>query len=135
MRSSNLNKTTIYRNNSTTDAPFHLAVTYVNGRVFMGLPLKELVSKNVRMTRKRLGISQAALASRSGLSVRYLSKVENDPMEITLHNLERIANGLEITVSELVQDQSIGAPKVNKKNQEAIAYTVRLLESLLERKG
>lgn len=98
----------------------------------MALPLKKIVSRNVKTIRKRQGLSQVELAERSGLSVRYLSKVENDPMEITLHNLERIATGLGVSAGDLVQDASGTTPQINKQGKEAIAFTARFLTSLLE---
>ena len=98
----------------------------------MSLPLKKIVSKNIKSIRKRGGISQETLAKNSTLSVRYISKVENDPPDITLCNLERIAKGLGVAVSELVQQQFQDIPTLSIKEIKSVEYSIRLLQSLIE---
>ncbi len=97
----------------------------------MALPLKKIVSRNVKSIRNRQGLSQAKLAEKSGLSVRYLSKVENDPMEITLHNLEKIADGLGVGVVELVVDSKLNMPKFSKQEKEALLIVSRIFSSII----
>ena len=98
----------------------------------MGLSLKQIVSKNVRAIRKAQGLSQQELAAKTKLSVRYVSRIENDPPDVTLHNLERLAKGLGITAAELIEDWGNALPKPSKKGLEAVSFTVRLLQSYLE---
>ncbi len=98
----------------------------------MTQPLKSIVSRNIRSIRIREGLSQLALAEKSGLSVRYISRVENDPPDITLCNIERIAKGLGVAPSELLKSLTDELPKPNKKTIEAIDHVMRLLAAYKE---
>lgn len=94
--------------------------------------LKDLVASNVRTIRALLGITQEELARRTKLSVRYISKVENDPPDVTLHNLDKIAKGLEVHVAELVTDRKTHLPRPSNKDAEAVKHTIRLLTAYLK---
>lgn len=97
----------------------------------MKVSLKEIVSKNVKAIRKSKGMSQQDLADETGLSVRYLSKVENDPPDITLGNLERISRGLGVMPSELLGSVSCGR-SMSVEQSKAIQTTIRIMQALLE---
>ena len=96
--------------------------------------LKAIVAANVRHARLRLGMTQEELAKRT-LSVRYISKVENDPPDVTLHNLDRIAKGLGVPVAELVSEPKTKLPKPSTKNAESVRHTIRILEAYLDTQG
>ena len=98
----------------------------------MAKQLKDLVASNVRTIRALLGITQEELARRTKLSVRYISKVENDPPDVTLHNLDKIAKGLEVHVAELVTDRKTQLPRPSNKDAEAVKHTIRLLTAYLK---
>lgn len=55
----------------------------------------------VRRLRKKLGLTQAALAERAGIEAKYLGQIERAETNTTLAMLDRIAKGLGITLSEL----------------------------------
>ena len=93
--------------------------------------LKAIVAANVRHARLRLGMTQEELAKRT-LSVRYISKVENDPPDVTLHNLDRIAKGLGVPVAELVSEPKAKLPKPSTKDAESVRHTIRILEAYLD---
>jgi len=97
--------------------------------------LKAIVAANVRHARLRLGMTQEELAKRTRLSVRYISKVENDPPDVTLHNLDRIAKGLGVPVAELVSEPKTKLPKPSTKNAESVRHTIRILEAYLDTQG
>lgn len=78
----------------------------------------DLLAKNVRRLRQRAGLSQQKLAERSGLSVRYLSRLENTSPNVTIDVLERIAKGLECPIGTLVTDE--GAKPADKKIVESL---------------
>ena len=56
----------------------------------------KVFSHNVRMYRIRLGLSQEAVAVRTGLHRTYISAVERGKRSISLDNIQRIADALEI---------------------------------------
>lgn len=57
--------------------------------------------KAVRAYRIRLGISQEELAARCGLHRTYVGAIERGERNVSLINIERIANGLEVSLEEL----------------------------------
>ena len=57
--------------------------------------------KNVKKYRKALGISQEELADLSGLHRTYISNVESGLRSISLGNIQKIANALNIEIYKL----------------------------------
>lgn len=92
--------------------------------------LGKRVSKNARAIRLAKGLSQQALADKTGLTVRYISKLENSPQNLTLEVIERLANGLDCTPSELLKKEEEEFPQ---KSREALEQTIRFLQSLRSR--
>lgn len=58
---------------------------------------------NVRKYRKQLGISQEELADKAGLHRTYIGMIERAEKNITLVNLERVANALDIDLENLIK--------------------------------
>lgn len=69
----------------------------------MKLKVDILISfgNKVRTFRKEKGISQEELAFRSDLHRTYIGMIERAEKNITLKNIEKIANGLEISILDL----------------------------------
>lgn len=63
--------------------------------------LKNLGSA-VKAHRVKLNLSQEQLAEKADLHRTYIGMVERAERNITIYNLVRIANALEITVQELI---------------------------------
>lgn len=62
------------------------------------------LGRNIRRAREERNISQRVFARMIGISQAYLSSVENGEKNIGFNNLCKIADGLGLTVSELVDD-------------------------------
>ncbi len=60
------------------------------------------VGERVREHRRRLGISQETLAELSGLHWTFVGQVERGQRNLSLHNLVKLASGLDINPAELV---------------------------------
>lgn len=60
--------------------------------------------RKVRLERLRLGYSQEKLADKAGLHRTYIGMVERAEKNITLNNIEKIANALEMELEELFSD-------------------------------
>lgn len=58
--------------------------------------------ERVKQFRKEKGISQEELSFRAGLHRTYIGMIERAEKNITLVNIEKIANALEVTVKELM---------------------------------
>jgi ribosome-binding protein aMBF1 (putative translation factor) len=61
------------------------------------------LGERIRTRRKTLGLSQEALADQSDLHWTFVGQVERGRRNISLHNLLKIAAGLEVDAGELVQ--------------------------------
>ena len=64
--------------------------------------LKELFGENYRILRDRTGFTQEKVSEGSGLSLSYLSLVEQGKANPTLTSIERLAKGLEMDVTDLL---------------------------------
>ena len=67
----------------------------------VGEDVKERFGAAVRSRRRELGISQDALSERSGLHRTYIAETEAGKRNVALQNIERLANGLGLTLEEL----------------------------------
>lgn len=64
--------------------------------------ISQLFGEKVRSNRKKQQISQDELANLCGLHRTYIGAVERGERNITLINAEKIANALQVNLSELV---------------------------------
>jgi transcriptional regulator with XRE-family HTH domain len=69
--------------------------------------LKRIVSKNVRKYRVKRGMTQAELAAKCGIDVRYVNRLENQPQNVGLDHLQRLAEGLLVSPTMLVSAREI----------------------------
>lgn len=66
-------------------------------------PATQRLGERVRARRAEQGLSQEAAALRCGIHWTFLGQVERGQRNLSLHNLLRIADGLEIDPAELVR--------------------------------
>lgn len=59
--------------------------------------------RKVRNIRKKKGLSQEQLAYKANLHRTYIGMIERAEKNITLINIEKIANALEVEISELLE--------------------------------
>lgn len=65
--------------------------------------VRERFAVNLRMWRLKRGFSQEALASDSGLSRVFLSRIETGTATISLDNAEKLAQVLRIDIVDLLR--------------------------------
>ena len=58
--------------------------------------------KRVRKVRKEKGLSQEELSFKANLHRTYIGMIERAERNITLSNIEKIANALEVNIKELL---------------------------------
>lgn len=63
-------------------------------------------SSNLKKYRKKRGLSQEAFAEKAGLHRTYISSIESGRRSISLENIQKIADALEIETYLLFIDQS-----------------------------
>ena len=66
----------------------------------------QMIGKNVSKYREALSISQRELARRVGMSGQFISKIENNLNNPSLETLNKIAEALNVSVSELISDEN-----------------------------
>lgn len=71
------------------------------------------VSENVRRIRTEVGLSQAALADRSGISRRTVIKLEAGEANISLTGLDHLADALGVTFVDLVAAPTAPHAEIN----------------------
>lgn len=66
-------------------------------------PILILAAANIRKYRKQLGISQEELADRAGCHRTYVGMVERYEVNITLTNLYKMSEALQVHITELLK--------------------------------
>jgi transcriptional regulator with XRE-family HTH domain len=66
-------------------------------------PATRAFGERVRAQREAQGLSQEALAAKSGVHWTFLGQVERGRRNLSLHNLLKVAKGLGVDPAELVQ--------------------------------
>jgi transcriptional regulator with XRE-family HTH domain len=67
-----------------------------------------LFGENVRRIRRLLNISQEELAHRADLHRTYIGMIERAEKNITLVNIQKIANALEVRIEDLLKRSNDG---------------------------
>ena len=66
---------------------------------------RTILSANIIRNRKLLGLSQEALAIKAGIHRTYIGAVERCERNISVDNIEKLANALGCDVAELLTKQ------------------------------
>ncbi|WP_185744191.1 helix-turn-helix domain-containing protein [Arachnia propionica] len=75
-------------------------------------PATRAFGERVRQTRQERGLSQEALAERCELHWTYIGQVERGQRNLSLHNIIKIADGLEVDAGALVRGLGVtGLPR------------------------
>lgn len=63
--------------------------------------IKQKLGARIRELRQQIGLSQEKFALKIGMDRTYFASVENGKRNISIVNIEKIAQGLNITLSDL----------------------------------
>ncbi len=66
---------------------------------------RRVFASRLRQIRQVTGLSQEELADRAGLHRTYVGSVERGERNISIDNIERLANALEIDIIELLKEE------------------------------
>jgi transcriptional regulator with XRE-family HTH domain len=91
--------------------------------------LGKLLTKNAKALRVSRGLSQLELASKTGLTVRYISRLENTAQNVTLDVLERLTKGLGCSLGELFGEEGHDI----KGSGDTLDEAINLLQGLRSR--
>lgn len=67
--------------------------------------LREILSTNIKKYRADLNISQEELAFKCELHRTYISDVERNNRNISIDNIEKIANALNVAPADLLKEE------------------------------
>lgn len=79
-------------------------MSYLEPFVFNGDAMKVILGKNLRLRRCAIGLSQASLAERTGLSQTWISRLESGNANPTIETLILLSNVMEISVVDLLRE-------------------------------
>ena len=69
------------------------------------MDIVKVFGANVKKYRSKIGLSQEALAEKAGLHRTYISAVERCRRSISLENIQRIADALEVETHRLFMEE------------------------------
>ena len=70
------------------------------------MSIKLKVGNRIRELRKELGISQEALANKAEIDRTYVTDVENGRRNISIENLEKLVNALEVNLKDFFDNSN-----------------------------
>ncbi len=101
---------------------------------------KEIVSENLKLIRKQKNISQQFIASGCDMLASTYNRIENMKVSPSIDTIEKIAQAIEVPISELFQSQNISDKSLVQKlekinnlseyNQNVVGI---LLDSIIEK--
>jgi transcriptional regulator with XRE-family HTH domain len=83
------------------------------------MTIREILSKNLKENRQKLGLTQAELAERAGISTNFVAMIELKHKFPTPETLDRLSTALDIKTHELFTT-SVSPDSVIKKLHEDI---------------
>lgn len=103
------------------------------------LPYQDIIAKNVVFLRKRLGLSQQALADKAEMDRTYIGYIENAKFNITIEKAAVLAHALAVTLFDLLDPNLVDIYNASK-NEELLALNmilphVRRLQQLADSNG
>ena len=93
----------------------------------------KIIARNVRAERQKAGLSQHALAKRTGLSIRYISRLETSPQNIRVDKLCLIAKALGVEPRCLLESAGAKEHSMDLDIVHDLREAIRLLQSVLTR--
>jgi transcriptional regulator with XRE-family HTH domain len=95
--------------------------------------IREVLAKNLKENRRKLGITQPALAERANLSTHYLAMIEVARKFPTADVLERLANALGIAPYELFSVSSTPEEAMEKLQQTILGNLDKAIENAVDK--
>ena len=68
--------------------------------------LREILARNVRLIRNKIGLSQEQLADEAGLHRTYIGSIERGERNVSIDNIEKIAKALKVKPTRLLSTEA-----------------------------
>ncbi|MDR0853496.1 MAG: helix-turn-helix domain-containing protein [Clostridiales Family XIII bacterium] len=87
------------------------------------MDIGKIIGTRIRYYRKSAGLTQEQLAEKAGLHNTYIGQIERNEKNVTVRNIQKIADSLEISIEQLfsADASSKGAADPASKCYEAIS--------------
>jgi len=95
--------------------------------------IREILSKNIRENRQRLGITQAQLAERADISTNFVAMIELMHKFPSPEVLDRIAAALEMEAHTLFTAPASGEDSMNRLQQAILGDLDRAIETAVDK--
>lgn len=92
------------------------------------MSLIRTVARNIKVRRLEARMTQQQLADKVGVDVRYISRLENNPQNLKLDKVEKIAKVLSVSAATLVSTKK--SAEVDVKDSFVLDEILRLTEIL-----
>lgn len=66
------------------------------------MDIKKTIANNIKKLRKEIGIWQEKLSDKAGIHRTHMSLIERGQANMTIESLEKIANALDVDVTQLL---------------------------------
>ena len=72
---------------------------------YVSMDIREKIGLRIRALRKEAGLSQEGLALKAGIDRTYINSIENGKRNISILNINKIANALDISLTDLFNSE------------------------------
>ncbi|MDU1316914.1 helix-turn-helix transcriptional regulator, partial [Anaerococcus hydrogenalis] len=86
--------------------------------------MNNTISENLAFYRRKRNLTQKELAEKTGLSISFISHIENKVSEPSDENLKKIADALGVLPSDLKSDGDL--KKIKNENIELVKLLIKL---------
>ena len=95
--------------------------------------LREILANNLKKNRRKIGLSQAKLAEKAGISTQYIAMIELSRQFPTPEVLERIATAFDIEAYELFAVSSSPESSMERLHKDIIREIREVIVEVLEK--
>lgn len=86
------------------------------------MDIKEVLARNMRFYRKEAGLTQEKLAEICGLHRTYIGGIEQERINVSLNNINKIAHALDVSAADLLSENL--APSVEATGTHLEEYAL-----------
>ena len=95
------------------------------------------IGKRVKLARKRMGMTQEALAESAGISTTHMSNIETGYTKVSLQTTVSLANALGVTVDSLLCDNVRSAKEIFSQEIQTLVsdcndYEIRMIADFVK---
>lgn len=85
------------------------------------------IGEKIKSLRKERKLTQVELSKIANISRSYLADIENDRYNPSIETLKSIANGLSVSLSDIVSDETKKDTNLTEKDQKSISIDLKKL--------